>query len=119
MALPTPLITIPTSQPYFSTNMALVFIGGTYQGGVGITSILVNGTSADVFITGAISGNASWGYQASLQNGDNLFTVIATDGVIFSSADSVTIIYNSGLSTAIAPVPTGISIVQGRNVVNL
>ena len=114
MPIPYPIITIPTSEPFFSTNMNEVTVGGTYNIHSGITSILVNGSSGGVSISGG-----EWDYQAHLLTGDNVFTILATDGVNYSTSDVITIIYNSSLDATIASTPTGISLVQGRNVVTL
>lgn len=119
MAIPAPIITQPTSEPFFSTNLSIVALGGTFAASVGITSILVNGSSGGVVLSGSISGDF-WSFDTPpLQNGDNIFSVVATDGTNFSQPDTVTIIFNSGLNTAIAVTPSGISLIQGRNVVTL
>lgn len=117
--IPVPIITQPTSEPYFSTNMDMVQLGGTYAANAGITSILINGTSGGVSLSGSPVSGGFWSFEAQLVDGDNVYNIIATDGTFYSSADTVTVIYNSALPTGIAVVPSGITLVQGRNVIML
>lgn len=129
MSVPIPVILYPTSEPAFSTNLELLTLAGTYD--VGVTSILVNGSSGGVVlsggfisggveITGSASGGGTWSFTTQLAVGTNTFNVSATNGVIYSAPDTIEVIYQPALdSTLLADIPSGIVLVQGLNQVTL
>src|SRR5271168_4234720 len=114
MSVAIPIILSPTSEPSFSTNLEMLTLAGTYD--IGVTSVLVNGSSGNVSLSGGISGG-TWSFTTQLSViGENTFNVQATDGVTLSGADSIDVIYTPSIDpTLLSPIPSGISIVQGLN----
>ena len=89
-----PLLTVLAPVDGIYINVPAVMMFGTAtdsgQGDDGITSVTVNGTSTT---GGTASGGdtANWSISLPLASGNNLFTVIATDGSVYSSQTAVAV----------------------------
>lgn len=115
MAL-SPKITFPTDSLGYSTNLVNQTILGTTESNT--ASILVNDSTAGVSYA---SGNTNWGFTTMLENGDNVFNIVAVD--VFgtpSAATSITITLTSedNLNLVIDP-PTGITFSRSRDSVEV
>ena len=110
-----PVITFPTTESGYSTNLKHQTIGGTAD--VSTTSILVNGSTNGVEYTPYSSG---WSYSTDLSSGTNTFRVIAYDGVSYSSESSITISFTDDDNlNLIVSTPTGFSVERSKNKVKL
>ena len=110
-----PIITFPTTDSGYSTNLQHQTIQGTAD--TSITSILVNGSTAGVTYT---SGATGWVFNTNLQDGANVFNVMAYDGVTYSSPDTLTISYTSDENlNLIVTSPTGFSVDRAIDSVTL
>lgn len=114
MAVNIPTITIPTSEPAFSTNIQFITIGGTYDASA--TSILVNGSSGGV----VLDASGGWTYSTSLNPGENDFLVQGVNGSQFSGVNRIEVIYDPNIDPSlVAELPSGFTLRQGRNYIKI
>ena len=111
-----PQINFPTSLPGFSTNLASQTIRGSADPTT--SSILVNGSTNGVTYT---SGATSWLFTTMLQEGDNIFNVVAKDGAgLVSLPDTITATYITDTDlNLIVSAPTGIVLERSKNKVKI
>jgi hypothetical protein len=89
---PSVAITSPTSNPTYSTNTASLDIGGSASDDVGVTTV---SWSNDRGGSGACEGTENWRASGiSLQEGDNVITVTATDGSENAGTATLTVTYD-------------------------
>lgn len=85
-----PAITItgPTSSPTFSTVNSSVTVSGTASDAVGVAAVTYGSDQSD---SGSATGTTAWSFNASLQPGVNIYTVIASDAAGNNGTDVITI----------------------------
>ena len=111
-----PVINFPTTAPGFSTNLISQTIKGTTASDT--KSNLVNGSDSGVTYS---SGDVQWTFVTMLEEGDNVFNVVAVDsGDTQSAAATITISYTTidNLNVILSP-PTGITLERGKNFVKI
>jgi hypothetical protein len=88
---PSVTITSPTTNPTYSTNAASLNIGGTASDDVAVTSV---SWSNDRGGSGVCEGTESWSASGiTLQEGENVITVTATDGTENATTATLTVTY--------------------------
>jgi len=111
-----PIITFPTSEPGFSTNLEFQTIKGTADPTT--ESILVNGSTGGVIYS---SGATDWTFTVLLEDGENIFNVIAKDGTgSLSGPDTITITFTTDDNlNLLVSSPTGITLERSRDAVKI
>jgi|GEM_PF-2439780 len=101
-AAPTIIITSPTPDPAYSTNISLLAIGGTASDNVAVTQVAwVNDRGGN----GTAAGTTAWTVSnITLQEGVNVITVTASDAAGNTGTDILTVTYT--LADTINPVIT-------------
>jgi len=90
---PTCTITLPTSNPTFSTSLPMIGLGGSASDNVGVTS--VTWYNAATGGSGTASGTTDWGVTSNipLVSGSNVITVTAHDAAGNTGSDTITVTY--------------------------
>ena len=91
-AAPALAITSPTATGIYATTSGTITISGTASDNVGVTSVTWSNDANDA--SGTASGTTSWSISgASLSQGDNTFTVTASDSAGNTSGKTLTVTY--------------------------
>ena len=109
-----PVITFPTSQPGFSSNLQNQTLKGTAHPST--KDILVNGSTDNVSY---VAGATGWVFTTMLHDGENAFQVVARDtSNLLSAAAYLDITYNESLNLIVSQ-PTGITLERSKNSVKI
>lgn len=113
----TPIVTFPTTQQGYSTNLQYQTIKGTCDEAT-TSSILVNGSSGGVSYA---SGDSSWIFTVMLDEGTNTFAFQAKDNSgLLSSSNTLTVTYTTEDDlNLIVSSPTGITLARSRDAVKI
>jgi hypothetical protein len=92
---PACVITLPTSDPTFTTSLPLIGLGGSASDNVGVTS--VTWYNAATGGSGTASGTTSWSITTNipLVPGSNVITVTAHDAAGNTGSDTITVTYTT------------------------
>lgn len=94
---PVVTITVPTTNPSYSTSASTVSIGGTASDNVGVVRVTWSSNSG---ATGTANGTTAWSTGSiALQAGSNVLTVTAHDTVGNTTTANLTVVYNANTNT--------------------
>ncbi|UJS17063.1 MAG: Ig-like domain-containing protein [Candidatus Jettenia sp.] len=106
---PVVTITSPTSVDTYTTNNAMIDLGGAASDDIsGISNIVWSNSNGN---SGTASGTTSWAISdITLSKGDNKITVKATDGAGNTGTDIISITYNEGKApTVVTGLPSNVT----------
>lgn len=112
----TPRITFPTDKPGYSTNIKNQNISGTVDSST--VSILINNSSENVVFD---SQNFTWSFNTDLNDGENIFSIVAVDnfgGVSVAARLTITLTTEDFLDLKVSP-PTGITLERSRDSITI
>ncbi len=101
-----PLITItaPTTGISIVTNTTPVTVSGTASDDVGVATVTWSNNGSTPVLAGGSPSN--WTFNAPLSAGDNVITVVATDGVGRTGTAFLTVVYDPAAPTVTILTPT-------------
>jgi len=92
-AAPSVTITSPTSSSSHATSSSAISLGGTASDDSGVTQVTWSNNRGG---SGTASGTTSWTISnITLQTGDNVITVIASDSAGLQGQDTITVTYTA------------------------
>ena len=102
-AVPTIIITTPTSSSTYTTTSSTMGMDGTaFDNASGISSVAWSNSKGG---NGTATGTISWSVSSiTLSSGDNTITVTAKDNAGNTGTDAIAVTYNGG--TVASPTPT-------------